>query len=50
MGYKRKKILHFHSFRVTCKISLVPGTGLVREDLIVPYWLILFILTSYKTF
>jgi len=26
IGYKRKKILHFHSFRVTCKISLVPGT------------------------
>ena len=28
LGYKRKKILHSHSFRVTCKISLVPGTGL----------------------
>ena len=28
LGYKRKKILRFHSFRVTCKISLVPGTGL----------------------
>ena len=28
LGHKRKKILHFHSFRVTCKISLVPGTGL----------------------
>ena len=28
LGYKRKKILLFHSFRVTCKISLVPGTGL----------------------
>ena len=28
LGYKRKKILHFHSFRVTCKIFLVPGTGL----------------------
>ena len=25
---KRKKILLFRSFRVTCKISLVPGTGL----------------------
>ena len=28
LGYKRKKILLFRSFRVTCKISLVPGTGL----------------------
>ena len=28
LGHIRKKILHFHSFRVTCKISLVPGTGL----------------------
>ena len=28
LGYKRKKILLFHSFRATCKISLVPGTGL----------------------
>ena len=28
LGYKRKKILHFRSFGVTCKISLVPGTGL----------------------
>ena len=28
LGYKRKKILHFRSFRVTCKIFLVPGTGL----------------------
>ena len=28
LGYKRKKILLFHSFWVTCKISLVPGTGL----------------------
>ena len=27
LGYKRKKILLFHSFKVTCKISLVPGTG-----------------------
>ena len=28
LGYKRKKILLFRSFWTTCKISLVPGTGL----------------------
>ena len=28
LKHKRKKILLFHSFRVTCKISSVPGTGL----------------------
>ena len=28
MGYKRKKILHFRSFGVTCKNSLVPAAVL----------------------
>ena len=39
LGHIRKKILHFRSFRVSCKISLVPGTGTPQAQLLISNYL-----------